>query len=143
MKRCARCSVLKPSSEFNRSSHTLDGLQGYCRDCQKAHYRSNIVRHKANVARTRRARLLMLRGLVAERLSVGCADCGCTDLRVLQFDHVRGTKVDSVSTMVRWGRKLEAIVAEMIAARTSERGGRLIDKESSASMERKKREGYF
>ncbi len=38
---------------------------------------------------------------------------------------------------------LEAIVAEMIAARTSERGGRLIDRESSASMEKKKREGYF
>ena len=38
---------------------------------------------------------------------------------------------------------LEAIVAEMLAARTSERGGRLIDKEASASMERKKREGYF
>jgi len=38
---------------------------------------------------------------------------------------------------------LEAIVAEMIAARTSERGGRLIDRESAASMERKKREGYF
>jgi sulfate adenylyltransferase subunit 2 len=38
---------------------------------------------------------------------------------------------------------LEAIVAEMIAARTSERGGRVIDKEAGASMERKKREGYF
>jgi sulfate adenylyltransferase subunit 2 len=38
---------------------------------------------------------------------------------------------------------LEAIVAEMVAARTSERGGRLIDKEAAASMERKKREGYF
>jgi sulfate adenylyltransferase subunit 2 len=38
---------------------------------------------------------------------------------------------------------LEAIVAEMLAARTSERGGRLIDKEASASMEKKKREGYF
>jgi sulfate adenylyltransferase subunit 2 len=38
---------------------------------------------------------------------------------------------------------LEAIVAEMIAARTSERGGRVIDKEAGASMEKKKREGYF
>ncbi|HEX9904829.1 MAG TPA: phosphoadenosine phosphosulfate reductase family protein, partial [Propylenella sp.] len=38
---------------------------------------------------------------------------------------------------------LEEIVAEMIAARTSERGGRLIDREASASMEKKKREGYF
>ncbi len=38
---------------------------------------------------------------------------------------------------------LEDIVAEMMVARTSERGGRLIDRETSASMERKKREGYF
>jgi sulfate adenylyltransferase subunit 2 len=38
---------------------------------------------------------------------------------------------------------LEAIVAEMMAARTTERGGRLIDKEATASMEKKKREGYF
>ena len=38
---------------------------------------------------------------------------------------------------------LEAVVAETMAARTSERGGRLIDREASASMERKKKEGYF
>lgn len=38
---------------------------------------------------------------------------------------------------------LEEIVAEMMIARTSERGGRLIDREASASMEHKKREGYF
>ena len=35
------------------------------------------------------------------------------------------------------------IVAETLAARTSERGDRLIDQDASASMERKKREGYF
>lgn len=37
----------------------------------------------------------------------------------------------------------EAIVMEMMAARTSERDGRLLDKDQTASMERKKREGYF
>lgn len=36
-----------------------------------------------------------------------------------------------------------AIVAEMEAARTSERAGRLIDHDRAGSMERKKREGYF
>ena len=35
------------------------------------------------------------------------------------------------------------IVREMASARTSERQGRLIDHDASASMERKKREGYF
>ena len=38
---------------------------------------------------------------------------------------------------------LAGIVAEMLATRTSERGGRLIDRDETDSMERKKREGYF
>jgi sulfate adenylyltransferase subunit 2 len=38
---------------------------------------------------------------------------------------------------------LEAIVGEMLVARTSERQGRLIDRDEAGSMERKKREGYF
>jgi sulfate adenylyltransferase subunit 2 len=38
---------------------------------------------------------------------------------------------------------LEHIIAEMRASRTSERSGRLIDSDESASMEKKKREGYF
>jgi len=38
---------------------------------------------------------------------------------------------------------LAEIVAEMLTARTSERGGRLIDRDEKDSMEKKKREGYF
>jgi sulfate adenylyltransferase subunit 2 len=38
---------------------------------------------------------------------------------------------------------LEAIVTEMLTARTSERHGRVIDFDENASMEKKKREGYF
>jgi sulfate adenylyltransferase subunit 2 len=38
---------------------------------------------------------------------------------------------------------LEEIVAEMIAARTSERQGRLIDGDETSSMEKKKKGGYF
>ncbi|MDB5595725.1 MAG: cysD1 [Hyphomicrobiales bacterium] len=38
---------------------------------------------------------------------------------------------------------LEAIVVEMLTSRTSERQGRLIDGDAEASMERKKRDGYF
>src|SRR5579871_482951 len=38
---------------------------------------------------------------------------------------------------------LDDIIAEMRAATTSERQGRLIDTDESSSMERKKREGYF
>jgi sulfate adenylyltransferase subunit 2 len=38
---------------------------------------------------------------------------------------------------------VEAIIAEIRAGRLSERQGRLIDRDAAASMEKKKREGYF
>ncbi len=38
---------------------------------------------------------------------------------------------------------IQKIVDEMLAARTSERSGRLIDHDESGAMEKKKREGYF
>jgi sulfate adenylyltransferase subunit 2 len=38
---------------------------------------------------------------------------------------------------------LPAIIQEMLLTRTSERQGRVIDHDSSGSMEKKKQEGYF
>ena len=38
---------------------------------------------------------------------------------------------------------LDEIIQEMLLAKTSERQGRVIDKDGAASMERKKQEGYF
>ncbi len=38
---------------------------------------------------------------------------------------------------------LDDIIDEMLTTRTSERSGRLIDSDEAASMEKKKREGYF
>ena len=38
---------------------------------------------------------------------------------------------------------LDDIIDEMLVTRTSERSGRLIDNDEAASMEKKKREGYF
>jgi sulfate adenylyltransferase subunit 2 len=38
---------------------------------------------------------------------------------------------------------LAQVVAEIFAARTSERQGRAIDRDAGASMEAKKKEGYF
>lgn len=40
-------------------------------------------------------------------------------------------------------RDVPAIISEMLQSRRSERAGRLIDQDASASMEQKKREGYF
>jgi sulfate adenylyltransferase subunit 2 len=47
------------------------------------------------------------------------------------------------SAMESSAANLPDIIAEMADARTSERGGRLIDQDEASSMEKKKREGYF
>ncbi len=113
MKRCARCRAEKPLDEFNRSPRNKDGRHSYCRDCQKAHYRDNAVRHKSNVRRTSRRRRQQALDAIMARFSEGCVDCGSTDIRVLEFDHVRGAKVASVGSMVRRGRALAAIQLEI------------------------------
>ncbi len=38
---------------------------------------------------------------------------------------------------------LPAIIEEMLVAKSSERQGRVIDRDTNASMEQKKQEGYF
>ena len=43
----------------------------------------------------------------------------------------------------RGARMKRNVITEMRAAKTSERQGRLIDSDEEASMEKKKREGYF
>lgn len=113
MKRCARCHIQKALGEFNRCSSNKDGRHSYCRECQKQHYRDNMVQHKANVRRTSRARRQQAFGVVMTRFAEGCVDCGNADIRVLEFDHVRGKKVASVGSMIRRGRALAVIKAEI------------------------------
>ncbi|MBA4789395.1 MAG: sulfate adenylyltransferase subunit CysD [Rhizobiales bacterium] len=74
------------------------------------------------------ARLRLAPGEVPEQRKVRFRTLGCYPLTAA---------IDSEADT------LEAIVREMLVARTSERSGRLIDHDEAASMEKKKREGYF
>jgi len=113
VKRCARCQAEKSVGDFNRNPRNKDGRHSYCRACQKAYYRDSATRHKANVRRTSKARRQQALDVIVAWFSEGCVDCGSTDIRVLEFDHVRGTKVASVGSMVRRGRALAVIQAEI------------------------------
>ena len=37
-KRCTKCGLLKPLSEFSKCKRTKDGLQFHCTDCKKEYY---------------------------------------------------------------------------------------------------------
>ncbi len=67
-----------------------------------------------NVRRTERARRARFRAYIASQLAPGCVDCGIADIRVLEFDHVRGVKVAAISNMMRNAsfEKLKAEIAK-------------------------------
>jgi hypothetical protein len=102
MKRCQRCGEEKPLNEFNKRSNSRDGLQKHCRACASSYYQGNVVRHKENCAdRARRVRLENAQRVWDYLLHHPCVDCGEADPVVLDFDHVRGRKTNSVSSLVR------------------------------------------
>jgi sulfate adenylyltransferase subunit 2 len=73
-------------------------------------------------------RMPLLPGEVEETRTVRFRSLGCYPL---------SAAIESTATT------LDGIIDEMLATRTSERSGRLIDSDEAASMEKKKREGYF
>jgi sulfate adenylyltransferase subunit 2 len=73
-------------------------------------------------------RMQLLMGEVEEQRMVRFRSLGCYPL---------SAAIESTATT------LDDIIDEMLATRTSERSGRLIDGDEAASMEKKKREGYF
>ena len=73
-------------------------------------------------------RMPLLAGEVEETRMVRFRSLGCYPL---------SAAIESRATT------LDDIIEEMLATRTSERSGRLIDHDETASMEKKKREGYF
>lgn len=113
MKVCYRCKESKSESEFNKSAKSRDGRQAYCRNCQRQHYLDNYERHLRNVRRTSEARIANTRAVLHSLLKEGCVDCGNRDIRVLEFDHVRGEKVRGIGELVSRGAGLNVILAEI------------------------------
>ena len=79
-------------------------------------------------------------GLFAVRHSQDLVSPDYYDREIRHQEHMdRVTRTDAASSAA----SVAAIVDELVVSRTSERQGRLIDSDENASMERKKREGYF
>ena len=45
-KRCPKCGRVLPTSDFNKSTAKYDGLQSYCRDCQRKGLRELYAKRK-------------------------------------------------------------------------------------------------
>lgn len=109
-----------------------------CKFCQsevsKEHYKQNKQSYMARIhARDDLVIADNRRRLVAYFATHPCVDCGQADLRVLEFDHVRGKKSSDISRMLLIGCSWPTIEKEIAKCevrcvnchriKTCERGG--------------------
>ena len=134
MKTCNTCEVFKDSSEFYKKLHNLDGLNKKCIACEreyrKSHYLSNKRYYKDKNARLR---LVYMKDFVSFLETKACLDCGNSDFRVLEFDHlpqfIKSFNIADKSactplkTLMKEIDKCEIVCANCHRIRTSDRAG--------------------
>lgn len=117
MKKCAACKNLKPESEFHKNSSRKDGLQHSCKACKSIRDSNDykVNNRKDEVKFRREAQRTLNRQYIKDYLidNGTCVDCGTSDKRVLEFDHVRGIKRNNISSMVNGAYSLESLKIEI------------------------------
>jgi L-lysine 2,3-aminomutase len=112
--KCCLCKEEKPESEFVWRNAALGKRHEVCKECQreksKKHYHANkqvYFDKKKEYIRETQSKMRQYKA------AKGCVDCGETDHRCLDFDHIDpGTKVGNVATLARkWS--YEKLLSEM------------------------------
>jgi hypothetical protein len=116
---CPGCSEERDAEQDFRWKYKDRGVrQARCKYCQadsnKAHYQNNKQVY-LDRARSRNGRIIEenQRRLYAYLSIHSCVDCGQADVRVLEFDHVRGKKLRNISLLLSQGYSWETIQAEI------------------------------
>ncbi|MGW4525185.1 hypothetical protein [Amycolatopsis sp. NPDC004378] len=135
IKHCTGCCVNKPLNEFARDSRIPGGRREICSPCAATKAREAYRQNGGKEKQLRRRKALIAARY--EKLEV-LKDAPCTDCRqrfprvCMDFDHVRGDKVNSISRMIRMAyswelieeeiKKCELVCSNCHRIRTAERG---------------------
>lgn len=100
-KTCVKCGEVKLKSLFVRDkTNKRAGIRNYCKACNK---------RTAKELRTERNHEFVCEYLLRNP----CVKCGYTDIRALEFNHIRGIKANNVSELVYRGVSLSKITEEI------------------------------
>lgn len=130
-KPCKKCGETKDLSEFSKCKASKDGLQYWCKPCQresvKASYQKNKEPAKARAAKQVQEK----REWIREQKNKPCADCGGVfDPVCMDFDHLpEHDKTANMSVMYQFPlakikeeiAKCEVVCANCHRLRTKER----------------------
>jgi hypothetical protein len=116
---CSCCRKLKDAEKDFSWEYKSRGIRApRCKACQaelgKQHYQQNKAAYnsrshvrKAGIRNGNQAKLH------AYLMTHPCIDCGQTDMTLLEFDHVRGEKIDRVSQLLSKGHNWPILEAEI------------------------------
>jgi endogenous inhibitor of DNA gyrase (YacG/DUF329 family) len=99
------CSDTCYDRDFNAKWRLVHPVQ------RRAQVQRYYQRNKERLAGNTKERLALARAFIDGARAGGCVDCGEKDLRILESDHVRGTKLGEISKMARGD--LSALWAEL------------------------------
>jgi hypothetical protein len=136
-KYCPGCGTTKDIKEFNYKDKKRGKRQIRCRSCTRLqvqnHYQANHAYYiKKALKRNAEVKQLQRMKLLEYLAQHPCVDCGESDAVCLQFDHVRGKKVQHISKMIgtyEWSSiekeltKCQVRCANCHQRRTAERRG--------------------
>lgn len=106
MKTCTKCGSEKDLSDFAKNSATTDRLQKVCRECMKDYARQRYVRIKpVRLAQNKQWRDQTLERLKEYKQGLSCQDCGVSDWRVIEFDHLSDKTGNIADLVYKWSWK--------------------------------------
>ena len=113
MKICGTCKIEKPFTDFYKNSHHSDGIQSYCKNCNRLWVRNRYRKNKTYYDSKNKDVRERNRKFILEYLKTKeCIDCGEKDPIVLEFDH-KEHKNNNVSSMVSRLNSIKTIIKEI------------------------------
>ena len=114
MKKCNRCKIRKPLSDFYRNVDRKDGLLEVCKTCSKKRNKKLYPNRKDKIIEQTKKRRIFLHNEIKKLKNKPCKDCGITYPEYcMEFDHTKNNKFMSVSKMIHEGYALDTILKEI------------------------------
>jgi hypothetical protein len=116
--KCIECKTDKEEDQFSLKNKKIGKRNSKCKECcrtySKQHYLENKARYKQRAQNFNKlAQQRNVKFLWDYKSINPCVDCQNSNPVVLDFDHVRGTKVDNVCTLAYVPVSLKVLIAEV------------------------------
>jgi hypothetical protein len=124
VKKCIHCFEVKSLDEFIKDKRRPDGRGSICKPCRRVECARDYRKRKASI---RASNVDYIERMAVEKRQLmvdwyranPCSDCGETDIRVLQADHIDPTqKKYNIAFLLSRGFGVAALVEELEKCRS-------------------------